>query len=253
MGSRSQLYSLVALATVVVAVFFLNPVLAAFPSAALGAVVVYAAIRLIDVPEFRRIAAFRNTELALAVGTTAAVLVLGALQGVLVAVGLSVLDLLHRVTRPHDGILGHVPGVAGMHDVDDYPEAAPVPGLVVYRYDSPLFFANAQDFTKRALRALESAPTAAKWFLLNAEANVTVDLTAADTLESLRQEIDQRGVVFAMARVKQDLRDDLERAGFIARVGEERIFMTLPTAVEAYVAWHVEQVGEPPKGFLPPG
>jgi len=253
MGSRSQLYSLVALATVVVAVFFLNPVLAAFPSAALGAVVVYAAIRLIDVPEFRRIGGFRRTELALAVGTTAAVLVLGALQGVLVAVGLSVLDLLHRVTRPHDGILGQVPGVAGMHDVDDYPEAAPVPGLVVYRYDSPLFFANAQDFTKRALRALESAPTPANWFLLNAEANVTVDLTAADTLESLRQEIDQRGVVFAMARVKQDLRDDLERAGFIARVGEERIFMTLPTAVEAYVAWHVEQVGEPPKGFLPPG
>ncbi len=249
LGSRSQLYSLVALGTVLVAVAFLGAVLAAFPRAALGAVVVYAAVRLVDVPEFRRIAAFRRVEFGLAVGTTAAVLVLGALQGVLVAVALSVVDLLHRVTRPHDGILGYVPGVAGMHDVDDYPQAAPVPGLVVYRYDSPLFFANAQDFTRRALAAIDLAPTPARWFLLNAEANVTVDLTAADTLEALRLEVERRGVVFAMARVKQDLRNDLERAGFLERVGEERVFMTLPTAVQAYVDWSVDTFGEPPPGF----
>ena len=247
MGSRSQLYSLVALSTVVVALLFLGPVLAAFPSAALGAVVIFAAVRLVDVPDFLRIARFRRTEFALAIGTTGAVLLLGPLQGVLVAVALSIVDLLHRVTRPHDGILGYVPGVAGMHDVDDYPEAAPVPGLVVYRYDSPLFFANAQDFTRRALEAVDSSPTPARWFLLNTEANVTVDLTAADTLESLRQELDRRGVVFAMARVKQDLRDDLGRAGFIARVGEDRIFMTLPTAVQAYIAWSIENFGEPPE------
>lgn len=253
LGSRSQLYSLVALGTVLVSVAFLGPVLAAFPRAALGAMVVYAAVRLIDVPEFRRIAAFRRTEFALAVGTTTAVLALGALQGVLVAVALSVLDLVHRVTRPHDGILGYVPGVAGMHDIDDYPRATPVPGLVVYRYDSPLFFANSQDFTRRALAAIDAAPTPTHWFLLNAEANVSVDLTAADTLESLRQEVERRGVVFAMARVKQDLRDDLQRAGFMARVGKERVFMTLPTAVEAYVAWSVENLGEPPEGFPPPG
>ena len=252
LGSRSQLYSLVALGTVVIAVVFLGPVLAAFPSPALGAVVVYAAVRLVDIPEFRRIARFRRTEFALAVGTTAAVLVLGVLQGVLVAVALSVLDLLHRVTRPHDGILGYVPGVAGMHDLDDYPQARAIPGLVVYRYDSPLFFANAQDFTKRALAAIDSSPTPARWFLLNAEANVSVDLTAVDTLESLRQEVENRGVVFAMARVKQDLREDLERAGFIDKVGESRIFMTLPTAVNGYVTWSVENLGEAPEGYTPP-
>ena len=160
--------------------------------------------------------------------------------------------MLHRVTRPHDGILGYVPRVAGMHDVDDYPDAAPVPGLVVYRYDSPLFFANAQDFTTRALAALDASPTPVAWFLLNAEANVTVDLTAADTLESLRQEVDRRGVVFAMARVKQDLREDLDRAGFIARVGPDRVFMTLPTAVTAYVAWCVQEHGAAPEGFTGP-
>ena len=251
MGSRSQLYSLVALSSVVLAVIFLGPVLAAFPSAALGAVVVYAAVRLVDVAEFRRIGRFRRTELALALGTTVAVLALGALQGVLVAVGLSVLDLLHRVTRPHDGILGFVPGLAGMHDIDDYPEAKPVPGLVVYRYDSPLFFANAQDFTKRALAAVDSAPSRTRWFLLNAEANIAVDLTAVDALEALRQELEKRGIVLAMARVKQDLREELQRAGLIARLGESRVFMTLPTAVNTYVEWCVDTFGEPPEGFSP--
>lgn len=240
LGGRTQVHSLVALATVVLAVVFLNPVLATFPVAALGALVVYAASRLVDVPEFRRITSFRRTEGALAIGTSVAVLLVGVLPGVLVAVALSVLDLLHRVTRPHDGVLGIVPGVAGMHDVDDYPSASRVPGLVVYRYDSPLFFANAQDFVTRALAAIDAAPTPARWFLLNTEANVTIDITAADILESLREEVDRRGIVFALARVKKELRDDLERAGFVARMGEDRIFMTLPTAVQAYAAWSAE-------------
>jgi SulP family sulfate permease len=252
MGSRSQLYSLVALGSVVLTVLFLGPVLAAFPSAALGAVVVYAAVRLVDVPEFRRIGRFRRIELALALGTTVAVLALGVLQGVLVAVALSVLDLLYRVTRPHDGILGYVPGVAGMHDIDDYADAQPVPGLVVYRYDSPLFFANAQDFTRRALAAIDSSPTPTRWFLLNAEANTAVDVTAVDALETVREEVARRGIIFAMARVKQDLRDDLQRAGLIDRVGESRIFMTLPTAVNAYVEWSIDTLGKPPEGFNPP-
>jgi SulP family sulfate permease len=249
LGSRTQLHSLVAVATVVLTVAFLGPVLAAFPRAALGVVVVYAAIRLVDVAEFRRILAFRRVEFGLAFCTTAAVLAVGALQGVLAAVALSVLDLVHRVTRPHDGILGFVPGMAGMHDVDDYPQAAPVPGLVVYRYDSPLFFANAQDFTRRALAAIDSASVPARWFLLNAEANVTVDLTAADALEALRAEVERRGIVFAMARVKQELREDLERTGFLARVGEEHVFMTLPTAVQGYVEWSVATLGRAPEGY----
>ena len=251
MGSRTQLHSVVALGTVVAAVAFLGPILAAFPRAALGAMVVYAATRLIDLTEFRRILAFRRVEFALALGTTAAVLVFGALEGVLAAVALSVLDLVHRVTRPHDGVLGYVPGMAGMHDLDDYPGATTVPGLVVYRYDSPLFFANAQDFTKRALAAIDSAETPTRWFLLNAEAIVTVDLTAADALESLRREIERRGIVFAMARVKQELRDDLARTGFLSQVGEHRVFMTLPTAVEGYVEWSVANLGHPPKGYEP--
>ena len=159
---------------------FARDVLATFPTAALGALVVYAALRLVDVPEFKRLARFRRSELILALATTAAVLVFGVLYGVLVAIGLSILDLLRRVARPHDALHGFVPGIAGMHDIDDYPEADSVPGLVVYRYDAPLFFANAEDFRERALAAVDENPGPVEWFVLNAEANVEVDLTALD-------------------------------------------------------------------------
>lgn len=236
-GSRSQAYSLVALAVVVGVLLFLGPLLERFPSAALGAIIVYAAVRLIDVPGFRRLAAFRNTEFALALAACAGVLIFDILYGILVAVGLSVAETLYRVARPHDAVQGFVPGLAGMHDIDDYPQAETVPGLVVYRYDSPLFFANAGDFRRRALAAVEGQEGPVDWFVLNAEANVEVDSTALDAVEQLRKELTGRGVVFALARVKQDLRDDLDRFGLSAAVGEDRIFPTLPTAVEAYKAW----------------
>ena len=200
-GSRTQLHSLVALALVLVVLVAGGALLSRFPRAALGAVVIFAALRLIDVACFRRIARFRRSEAAISVATMIAVLTVGVLYGVLVAVALSVLDLLHRLARPHDGVLGYVPGVAGMHDVDDYPGAQPVPGLLVYRYDAPLCFANAENFRRRALAALR-----------------------------------RRGIVLALARVKQDLRANLRAAGLLDLIGEERIFMTLPTAVEAFRA-----------------
>ena len=202
--------------------------------AALGALVVYAALRLIDVPAFRRMARFRRSELILALATMAAVLGFGVLYGVLAAIGLSILDLLRRVAHAHDSILGFVPGIAGMHDIDDYPEAEPVPGLVVYRYDAPLCFANAEDFRERALAAVDQNPVPVEWFVLNSEANVEVDLTAMDALDQLRAELAERGIVFAMARVKQDLRAALRAAGLLDKIGEDRIFFSLRTAVESY-------------------
>jgi sulfate permease, SulP family len=127
-GSRTELYSFVTLVLVLVVMLLARGVLAMFPAPALGGLVVYAALRLIDVPEFKRLARFRRSELVLALATTVAVLGLGVLYGVLAAIGLSILDLLRRVARPHDSVLGFVPGVAGMHDVDDYPEAHRCPG-----------------------------------------------------------------------------------------------------------------------------
>ena len=251
-GSRSQLHSLVALALVVATLLFLGPLLAGFPSAALGALVVYAAVRLINIAEFRRIARFRRSELVLALATVVGVLGVGILDGVVIAVGLSVLDVLRRVARPHDGVLGYAPDVAGMHDIDDYPTARQVPGLVVYRYDSPLFFANAQDFRRRALASLDVADGHVDWLILNAEANVEVDLTSVDALDQLRTELERRGIVLALARVKHELHRDLMASGLLARIGEERVFMTLPTAVAAYVRWHTDRYGHGPAGVVSP-
>ncbi len=245
-GSRSQLYSLTAVVVVLVTMTFLGPVLATFPTAALGAVVVYAATRLVDVAELRRLARFRRSELVLSLATTASVLAFDVLYGVVVAISLSILDLLRRIAKPHDGILGYVPGIAGMHDIDDYATGQQVPGLLVYRYDSPLFFANAENFKRRALAAVDAAAVEVEWFLLNAEANVEVDLTAVDALEELRQTLAERHIVFAMARVKQELRQQMTAAGFLDRVGRDKLFMTLPTAVEAYRDWYRHQHGRRP-------
>ncbi|MCK6209271.1 sulfate permease [Georgenia sp. EYE_87] len=236
-GARTQMYSLVAVVTVLAVLLLGRPLLAQFPMAALGALIVFAALQLIDVPGFRKLASFRRAELALAVATLAAVVILGILPGVLLAVALSFVEMLLRVGRPHDAVLGQVPGLAGMHDVDDYPEATTIPGLVVYRYDSPLFFANAEDFRRRALRAVEDQTDRVRWFVLNAEANVEVDLTALDALEALRAELTDRGVVVAMARVKQDLFAELEAYGLVEALGRDRFYATLPTAVAAYREW----------------
>ncbi|WP_314245170.1 SulP family inorganic anion transporter [Streptomyces kutzneri] len=235
--ARSQAYSLFAALAVVMVLLFLGPLLAHTPSAVLGAIVVYAAVRLVELGEFRRLAAFRRRELLLALGCLLGVLAFGILYGVLIAVTLSVVELLARVARPHDAVEGMVPGLAGMHDVDDYPAARTVPGLVIYRYDSPLFFANAENFRRRALAAVDEQSPPTRWFVLNTEANVEVDITALDAVDALRQELADRGIVLALARVKQELREDLDAYGLTASVGADRIYPTLPTALEAYRAW----------------
>jgi len=153
-GSRTQLYSVTAAVIVVAVVVLARPLLASFPEAVLAAIVIFAAARLIDVQAFRRLVAFRRGELVIARSALA-----GRsprdLDGALIAIAVSVAELLRRVARPHDAILGLVPELAGMHDVDDYPQARTIPGMVVYRYDVPLFFANAEDFRRRALAAAQ--------------------------------------------------------------------------------------------------
>jgi len=236
-GARTQAYSLTALAAVIAVLLFARPVLASFPLAALAAIVVYAAVNLVDIRAFRRLAAFRRREFALALAACAGVLVFNILYGVLAAVGLSVAELLFRVGRPHDAIQGLVPGLAGMHDIDDYPQAKTIPGLVVYRYDAPLFFANAQDFRRRALAAATRASPPARWFILNTEANVEVDFTALEAVEAVRAELSHRGIIVGLARVKQDLLHDLRAFGLAQKIGSQLIFPTLPTAVAAYQDW----------------
>jgi sulfate permease, SulP family len=243
-GARTQVSSLVTLGCVVLVLLFAGPLLASFPTAALGALVVYAAARLVDVREFRRLVGFRRSEAALAVGCLLGVLVVGILYGVVIAIGLSVALLMWRVARPHDGVLGFVPGLAGMHNIDDYPQATLVTGLVVYRYDSPIFFANAENFRTRALAVVDAQALPVAWFVLNAEANVEVDITGLDAVDALRRELEGRGIVFALARVKRELLDALDAYGLAASVGADRIFPTLPTAVTAYREWQTARSGE---------
>jgi MFS superfamily sulfate permease-like transporter len=196
--------------------------------------VVVAGVRLIDLVALRRLARFRPSELALAIAAAAGVVLVDVLVGILIAIALSVLELFARVARPPAAILGRAPGVAGLHDITDYPDAVTIPGLVVFRYDAPLCFANANDFLTRALDAVERQPEPVEWLLLNAEAIVEVDLTAADALGALHDHLAKRGIVLAMARVKHDLRNQLERIGLVTHIGPDRLFPTLPVALEAF-------------------
>lgn len=238
MGSRSQLFSLTALAVVLTVLLALRPVLALFPRAALGAIVVAAAIRLIDVEGFRSLWRLRASEFQLAIATTLGVLFTNLLIGVALAVGLSVIDLLGRIIRPNDAVMGEVPHLAGFHDVSDWEGAVTRPGLVIYRYDAPLCFANAEHFEQRCLEALEAeqgrSPEPVRWLLLNAEAIVDIDSTAAAKLQELIVTLEQRGIRVALARVKQDLYATLQRAGLVERIGSPWIFPTIGTAVAAY-------------------
>ena len=236
LGSRSQRFSLVALAVVLVALVALRPLLAMFPRAALGAVVIAAAVRLIDLGEFRRMLHFKPSEFRLAVVTLLGVLLTDPLVGVGLAVALSVIDLFARLMRPHDAVMGQVPDLAGLHDVNDWEGARTIPGLVIYRYDAPLCFANAEHFRSRALAAIAAETSPVQWFVLNAEAIVEIDITAADVLLELQKTLTEQGIVVGFARVKQDLYRQLQRAGVVAAVGEDRFFPTLPTALAAFHA-----------------
>jgi high affinity sulfate transporter 1 len=235
-GASSQITSLVAAAAVGLVLVVAAPLLESFPLAALAGLVVYAAVKLIDVREIRRVLAFRRSEAALMASAFLGVVVFDLLIGIGIAVALSVADLFRRVARAHDAVQGSVPGLAGLHDVDDYPHAETVPGLVVYRYDAPLFFANAHDFSERVLAAVAAESAPVEWVVLNMEANVEIDLTATDMLDGLVAELASRGIVLALARVKQDLALYLERAGLIDRIGADHVFPTLPTALEGFRA-----------------
>jgi high affinity sulfate transporter 1 len=237
MRANTQVVGLVAAAAVVAVVIAFPGLIALIPRAALGGVVIYAALRLVDVGGIVRLGRFRSTELGLAAIAFVGVIAFDVLAGILVAIGLSVLELFARVARPPAAVLGRVPGLAGLHNVEDYPDAQTLPGLVVFRYDAPLCFANAQDFRSRAIAAIDAQRDPVQWFLLNAEAIVELDVTAAEALSQLVDDLEARHVVFAMARVKQDLRAQLLRGGLLKLIDEERMYPTLPVAVEAFERW----------------
>ena len=176
-------------------------------------------------------------------------MIYGILAGVGLAVALSLLEMGQRLARPHDAVLGRVPGLAGMHDVADYSNAETLPGLIIYRFDAPLFFANVGDLRRRVQlvvdKELDAYPDQPpRWLLLNVEANTEVDLTSADGLRELQADLAARGIRLGLVRIKRDLYEPLRRAGVIDAIGEDMLFPTLPVAEEAYVHWATAQPDE---------
>ena len=234
-GSKTQLTGVVGAVSLAVLLAFATGLVKNIPSAALAAVVMAAVIRLIDVDTLRRLWRVRRSEAAVALAGFLGVTLLGVLPGIGVAVGLSLLIFLRRAWRPHDTVLGRVPGMKGYHDVGRHPEAMQVPGLVLYRFDAPLFFANADYFQDQVIRLVRESETPVSWVIVAAEPITDVDITAAEMLEDLDRELAEDGVELAFAELKGHVRDRLVLYGLVERVGRHRFYPTIGVAVRAFV------------------
>jgi MFS superfamily sulfate permease-like transporter len=164
----------------------------------------------------------------------AGVAVFGAIQGVGIAVVIAVIEFLWDGWRPHSAVLGRVEGIRGYHDITRYPHAHQMPGLVLFRWDAPLFFANAELFRQRVLDAVATAPTAVRWLIVAAEPVTSVDVTAADSLSDLDKTLGDAHVKLCFAELKDPVKDKLKRFGLFNQIGEEFFFATIGAAVDAY-------------------
>lgn len=234
LGSKSQLVGIVAAIVVVATLLFLSPVLAEIPQAALAAVIIAAAIAIIDVAGFRELWAVSRSEFALAATSALAVMVFDVLIGVLVAVGLSLLMALGRIATPHDAILGAGQDLDGWVDAETHPGARTLPGLLVYRFDAPLFFANANRYRERLEALVEENPGEEEWLVLDFEGVGEADTTAVDMLIELLDEHGREGRVIGIARANERVLRRLDRAGLLAPDGPAVVFATINAAVRAF-------------------
>jgi MFS superfamily sulfate permease-like transporter len=235
MGGRSQVTGLVAaIVMAVVLVRFTEP-LSFVPTAALGAVLIGAALGLFDIPALVRLLHVSRSEFAVAVITMLGVIVLGVMKGILVAIGLALLLLLVRASRPPDALLGRVAGLKGFHDVASHQEAETLRGLVLYRFSAALVFFNAPCFRKRVLEIVNARPDT-EWFIVDGSPVNVVDSTGAEVLEALAGELASRGIRFGIANVRTETRVMLERSGALACIGSGFVFPTLKSAIKAFRA-----------------
>ena len=236
-GARSQAAVVVAAAVVGLFLLFAMPLVEPLPKAALGVIIVVAAAGLINIRSIWRLRRVRSAEVALALVAFGGVLVFGIVRGVVVAIALSIGVFLYRAARPHDAVLGRVEDVDGYHDVTRWETAETVPGLVVYRFDAAPFFVNAAYLRQRVLELVDSSSDV-RWLVLNAEAWTYLDATAIDVLTRLHTELAQRGIALCFARLKGRQREIFEETGLTARIGPDRFFPTVRSAVAAYEAAH---------------
>jgi sulfate permease, SulP family len=232
-GARSQLA--VVIAAIVVGIFLLiaMPLIEPLPKAALGVIIIVAAIGLIDLRSMWRLRQVRDAEVALALSAFVGVLLFGVLGGVAVAIALSVGVFLYRAARPHDAVLGAVADIDGYHDIERFTDAQTIPGLLIYRFDAPPFFVNAEYLRRRVLALVESS-SGVEWLVMNAEAWMFLDATAIDAIKQLQSDLEQVGVTLCFARLKGRQREIFEETGLTDQVGESRFFPTVQSAVTAF-------------------
>ena len=228
-GAKSQVTGLVGAGLVAILLLFLNGLLADLPQATLAAVVIVAALSLMDTGILARYYRVRKTALALSLVATAGVMLFGVLWGIAIAVILAILLFFRRNWWPHGSVLGPVDGVPGWHSIDKYPDARPVPGIVVYRWEAPLFFANAGRFREQIRHLVrDEQPT---WIVLQCEAITDIDVTAAEMLERLDDELNAAGVHLAFAELRSRLQDLTLRYGLFETLDRDHFYPTLEVAI----------------------
>ena len=232
-GARSQLTGVVGAALIVLMLVLVPGLFRNLPQPALAAVVIAASLSLADIPGAVRLWRQRRTEFLLCVAAFVGVALLGVLPGIAIAVGLSVLNVFRRAWWPYDTVLGRVPGLEGYHDIRSYPGADRLPGLVIYRFDAPLFFANAKSF-RDEVRRLAGADPRPRWVVVAAEPMTDVDTTAADVLHELDTALSARHVRLVFAELKDPVRRKIERYGLTRTIDPDRFFPTVEAAVTAF-------------------
>jgi high affinity sulfate transporter 1 len=232
-GAKTQLTGLVGAAAIILMLLLVPGLLRSLPQSALGAVVIAASLSLADISGTRRLWHQRRTEFMLSMAAFLGVALLGVLPGIAVAVALSILNVFRRSWWPYRTTLGRVEGLAGLHDTSLYPHSEELPGLVVLRFDAPLFFANSRAFRDEIRRLARSDPPP-RWILLAAEPITDVDTTAADMLVELDEELNEEGISLVFAELKDPVRDKLERYELIGPLDPAHFFRTLESAVEAF-------------------
>ncbi len=232
-GAKTQVTGLVGAAVIVLMLVLVPGLFRNLPNPTLAAVVIAASLSLADVPGTVRLWRQRRVELLLSVAAFLGVALLGVLEGIAVAVGLSILNVFRRAWRPYQTTLGRVPGMPGHHDRELHPEAEGLPGLVIFRFDAPLFFANARTFRDQ-IRRLAAAEPRPRWIVIAAEPITDVDTTAADMLAELDEEVNAAGTSLVFAELKDPVRARLERYELIGPLDPDHFFPTLDAAVERF-------------------
>ena len=232
-GAKTQVTGLVGAGAITLMLLVVPGLLRNLPQPTLAAVVITASLSLADIPGTVRLWRQRRTEFTLSMAAFAGVALLGVLPGIAIAVALSIGNVFRRAWWPYQTVLGRVPGMPGYHDVRSYPEAEQLPGCVLFRFDAPLFFANARTFREQVRRLARAEPTP-RWIVVAAEPITDVDTTAADMLEDLDEALNTKGISLVFAELKDPVREKVERYELTRTIDPAHFFPTVGAAVAAF-------------------